>query len=359
MTGPSRPVGETTPAPHGADATRTAAPPSSGPSAGTTAPAADATRTGTPPSSGPAAGTTAPTSDTGSRRRSFSRDGIRAERDEPVSRGRFAAALPAVCAALLVLVQISYPLTEGAARDRVTVAVVLLSAGTALAHAAITHGMRYAAGFLVIVSGVGLVAEIVGTATGFPFGSYEYASGRIGPAVSGVPLIVALAWTGGLYPVWVAAGLLARRATARVALIACGAVGWDLYLDPQMVADGQWTWHSPLPGLPGLPEIPYTNYLGWFGVSLLMALLLIGGERLVPSRAVRPRHSAVPLAVFGWTWLGSALAHAVFLGMPASSGYGGLGMAVLGVPLVLRLRRYRAAATAVSCGTAGGRPGTM
>ncbi len=264
--------------------------------------------------------------------------------------------MPVAFALLLVVVQISYPLTEGVVRDRVTVAVVLLSAGTALAHAVVTRGWRYAAGFLVIVSGLGLLAEVVGTATGVPFGCYEYAVDRIGPAVAGVPLIVPLAWTGGLYPVWVVAGLLVRGAVARIGLTAVGGVGWDLFLDPQMVADGQWRWCDTESGLPGLAQIPLTNYAGWLGVGLVMASLLVMWER-VSGRWVdpgRPAAVAVPVGVFLWTWLGSALAHAVFLGLPASAGYGAVGMGLLGIPLLGLLVR-----SGLSRGYCGAGPGTM
>ncbi|MFI6165770.1 carotenoid biosynthesis protein [Nocardia sp. NPDC051052] len=260
---------------------------------------------------------------------------------------------PLACAVTLILVQIAYPLTSGGGRDRVTVAVVLLSAGTALAHATATRGIRYAAAFLVIVSGLGLAAEIVGTATGLPFGCYEYAVDRLGPALSGVPLVVPLAWTGGLYPVWVVAGLLAPRAASRIGLLAVGAVGWDLFLDPQMVADGQWTWCDTGSGLPGLAAIPVTNYLGWCTVALLMGALLTLLDRAVPASAGLDNPSnpsagldttvsdsgsvAVPVAVFLWTWLGSALAHAVFLGLPVSACYGGIGLAILGLPMLRHL----------------------
>lgn len=249
-----------------------------------------------------------------------------------------AVIVAAVPAMLLVLVQIAYPLTHGVARDRVTVAVVLLSAATALVHAGLTRGVRWAAGLLVIVSGIGLIAEIVGTTTGVPFGCYEYASGRLGAAVAEVPLVVPLAWTGGVYPVWVAVRLASSRAGVRVSLTALGVVGWDLFLDPQMVADGQWRWNSGLPGLPGLGQIPYTNYLGWFAVALVMAGLLELWDRTAPdSGAAR----VVPVAVFLWTWLGSTLAHAVFLGLPVSAAYGFAGLGVVGFPLVRGLRARR------------------
>ncbi|WP_083864758.1 carotenoid biosynthesis protein [Nocardia brevicatena] len=242
-------------------------------------------------------------------------------------------------AVLLILAQICYPLTNGPARDRVTVVVVLLSAGTALSHAAAARGTRYAVGFLAIVSGLGWAAEAVGTATGIPFGCYDYALDRLGPAVAGVPLVVPLAWTGGIYPIWVVAGLLTDRTALRIGATALGAVGWDLFLDPQMVADGHWHWCVTDAGLPGPAPVPYTNYLGWFAVASIMAAAVALWERTAPDRGVSV---AVPVAVFLWTWLGSALAHAVFLDLPYSAAYGAAGLAVLGIPLLAGLvRRVR------------------
>ncbi|WP_460727635.1 carotenoid biosynthesis protein [Nocardia heshunensis] len=268
---------------------------------------------------------------------------------------RRALTISAVPAILLVLVQITYPLAHGVGRDRVTVVVVLLSAGTALVHAGVTRGVRWAVGLLVILSGVGLAAEALGTATGFPFGCYAYASGRLGPDVFGVPVVVPLAWTGGLYPVWIVAGMVSREVagrvspnTARIVLTAIGAVGWDLFLDPQMVADGQWEWRSGVAGLPGLGQIPVTNYVGWFVVALVMAGLLGWWDRTAPdSGAAR----VVPVGVFLWTWLGSALAHAVFLGLPVSALYGFAGLGVLGFPLVRELGARRITLRAGAHGT--------
>ncbi|MFC8530590.1 carotenoid biosynthesis protein [Nocardia sp. NPDC057227] len=246
------------------------------------------------------------------------------------------APVAAVLALLLVLAQIAYPLTDGTARDRVTTLVVVLLACTALAHAVAALGVAYALRTLAILSGIGLLSELIGTATGYPFGCYGYAVGKLTPALADVPLAVPLAWTGGIYPVWVVAGLLCRTPLARIPLTAAGAVGWDLFLDPQMVGDGQWSWCVTDAGLPGLPAIPLTNYLGWFLVALLMGALMTASER----RARRDRDAAgagpaVPVAVFLWTWLGSALAHLAFLGLPWSAGYGLIGMGVLGVPLLV------------------------
>ena len=152
-----------------------------------------------------------------------------------------------------------------------------------------------------------------------------------------------------MYPVWYVASLLAARSgisrpdgnrerVTRIALTTVGMVGWDLYLDPQMVSDGQWSWCNG-GGLPGIEQIPLTNYLGWIVVATLMAVALDLLDRTGP---VQPGTDTVPLVLFVWTWLGSALAHSVFLGAPElkySALYGSAVMSVLGIPLLLSLRR--------------------
>jgi hypothetical protein len=42
-----------------------------------------------------------------------------------------------------------------------------------------------------------------------------------------------------------------------------------------------------------------------------------------------------------WTYASSVLAHAVFLGLPASAAWGGIGMGLVVVPLAVRLGRSR------------------
>ncbi|QCQ91511.1 carotenoid biosynthesis protein [Rhodococcus sp. SGAir0479] len=247
----------------------------------------------------------------------------------------------AVVAAAAVGAQIVYPLVDGRVRDVVTVAVVALLAAASIVHAVGTRGGRWAAGMVVTTAGIGLVSEIVGTATGYPYGCYEYAAGRLGWALVDVPLVVPFAWTAGFYPVWCAASLVTRGRVRRIALTTAGVVGWDLYLDPQMVADGQWRWCVTDAGLPGIAHIPLTNYAGWVVVAAGMAVVvdaLDRRRRVTPT----PRLDAVPIALFLWTWLGSSLAHAVFLDPPElrySAVYGLLAMGVVGVPLLLRLLR--------------------
>jgi len=281
-----------------------------------------------------------------------------------------------VLAAAAVLAQVSYPLLSGDALDVATVTAVVLFCAASVADAAARWGRR-AAGTLVGVAGsLGLAAETAGVHTGVPFGPYAYGD-RLGPALLGVPLVVPLAWVMMAYPCLLLGRRLAgagfRRAgrppdrAAHAALVAVlgglALAAWDLYLDPQMVAAGHWTWLRPEPSLPGVPGIPVTNYAGWVLVSLLMIAAL---DRLLPGTAgvgeVRVdgavsgafgdlpgdrtqghvRSEAVPAGLLAWTWAGSGVGNLVFFDRPWVALYGGVVMGVLVVPYLLAvLRRER------------------
>ncbi|OZV84668.1 hypothetical protein CA850_02185 [Micromonospora echinospora] len=237
---------------------------------------------------------------------------------------------------VLVLAQIGYPLTGGSTRAALTVATVVLGYLLSVGHALLTRGPRTAAALVTVATGGGFAIEALGVATGFPFGSYDY-SGELGPKLAGVPLIIPLAWTWMAWPAWLAATRLVRSGVRRVALAAVGLAAWDLFLDPQMVAEGYWRWRDATPALPGLPGIPVSNYLGWLLFGVLMMTLL---RPLAGSSADRTGPADHPMyALYLWTYFSSVLAHAVFLGLPASALWGAAGMAVAAVPLAVTLVR--------------------
>ncbi|WP_407651413.1 carotenoid biosynthesis protein [Actinoplanes sandaracinus] len=246
--------------------------------------------------------------------------------------------LPWIVLGGLVLAQICYPLTDGEARAGLTVATVLIGVALSVGHALLDRGSRAAAALVGTAMLGGFAVEAIGVATGFPFGVYHY-SGQLGPKLLGVPLIIPLAWTWMAWPAWLAALRVARGRFARVAVAACGLAAWDLFLDPQMVAEGYWLWRDPVPALPGVPGIPIGNYLGWLGFALLlMAALSAAAGRA--ARAPGPGDAPM-LALWLWTYASSVLAHAVFLGLPASAAWGGVLMGAAVLPLLPRLRRAR------------------
>ncbi|MFU8872515.1 carotenoid biosynthesis protein [Micromonospora sp. SL4-19] len=263
--------------------------------------------------------------------------------------------LPWALLAVLILAQVCYPLTTGATRAGLTVATVVLGYLLSVAHALLSRGTRTAVALVAVATGGGFAVEALGVATGFPFGSYVY-SGELGPKLAGVPLIIPLAWTWMAWPAWLAAVRLTEPApgpagdrqapgwvdrVGRIALAAVGLAAWDLFLDPQMVAEGYWGWRNATPALPGLPGIPASNYLGW----LLFAVLLAAALRPLAGPAVdRTGRRDTPMFVlYLWTYASSVLAHAVFLRLPASAIWGGIGMAAAAGPLAVALLRERRA----------------
>lgn len=235
----------------------------------------------------------------------------------------------AVPAALTIGAQIAYPLVSGSARDLLTVLIVLCFAAAALAHAVYTRaaGLRV----LLVTAVPGLLAELLGVHAGVPFGSYRYGD-SLGVRLWGVPLVIALAWTMFAWPAAVVARRLVRPFWGRVLVGAWGLASWDLFLDPQMVAAGHWSWRFPAPHLPGVDTVPLTNYAGWLFVACVVSALLQLVLRGRPDGDDRWMY-----ALFLWTWLSSAFALALFLNLPSAAAWGLLGMGVIGVPLAYRL----------------------
>jgi len=243
-----------------------------------------------------------------------------------VSSGRVSSGLllPWVLVGATVLVQIVYPLVPGTLRTEVTVTSVLVFCAAALADAARVHGVRGPAVLLAVAGGGGLLVEAVGVHTGVPFGPYAY-TGDLGAEVLGVPVVVPLAWAMMAWPALVVGRTLARRLP--VAVVGGAALAaWDLFLDPQMVDAGHWTWVHPDPGLPLVPGVPLTNYGGWLVVSVVMVGLL---DRLLPPHS---GPSGPAAALYLWTYGSSVLAHVVFFGRPGSALVGGLLMGALALP---------------------------
>jgi uncharacterized membrane protein len=294
--------------------------------------------------------------------------------------GRFAQPLAAGLGAGAVLAQICYPLLSGQPLRAATIVAVLLFAAASLTHATARFGpVAGGVRLLLTAGGIGLLAEAVGIATGVPFGSYRY-SGTLGPAVIGVPLLVPLAWTMMAYPCLLLGRRLASTRTGhagaarRAVTVLTGAAtlaGWDLFLDPQMVAAGHWTWTFPAPALPGVPTVPLTNFAGWLVVATVMILVLHLALPIAPRPAAEPLGEQVgerlseqlgerggelvPAALLAWTWIGSAIGNVVFFDRPAVAGYGAVAMGVFTLPYLIEVFARRSISISTSAGGADSR----
>jgi len=234
-----------------------------------------------------------------------------------------AAALPWLLTLATIGAQIAYPLVDGVSLRRVTIASVVLFFLASVTHAWAHRGPRWALTFVIVSAGISFAAEAVGVRTGVLFGDYSYSS-SLGSQVLDVPVVVPLAWSMMAYPMFLAARRLTRRFTAVIGAI--GLAGWDVFLDPQMVADGRWHWSDPSPSLPGIDTVPLTNLAGWLGVAFVMMLVLC---------ATLPRDrgsEAVPAVLLIWTYVGSVVGNVFWFGSDAVALAGGIAMGIVVLP---------------------------
>ena len=239
-----------------------------------------------------------------------------------------------------VLLQIGYPLTRGDVRTGLTVVTVVVFFLASTSHALVHRGARWTGAYVLVTGGLGLVAEAVGTATGVPFGDYDY-TGTLGAELLGVPVVIPLAWAMFAYPCLVVGQALARTPLGAAAVGGFALASWDVFLDPQMVEAGHWRFTDVTATLPGAPGIPVSNYLGWLLVAWLMLGLLQLLGRRPEGRTVDDR---VPGALFLWTWGSSVLANAVFFGRPLVALTGGVVMGLVAVPYARSLASTSSAA---------------
>lgn len=160
------------------------------------------------------------------------------------------------------------------------------------------------------------LVELTGSTTGYPFGSYHYTA-LLQPQLGGVPLLIPLAWLMMLPPAW-AVGQRLAGSTSGPAFIGWSALAltaWDLFLDPQMVAWGLWTWAEP----GGYFGIPWVNFLGWLLASALITLAV--RPILLPARPL--------LLIYTITWLLESIGLIFFWGLPGPGLVGFIGMGSL------------------------------
>jgi len=247
--------------------------------------------------------------------------GLAALRPSRASRGRGALPLSPGALRLVGLAAVQAVYGRGSRSPRQTRALVGLMLGVSLADAGGPRGALPVAA----AGAVGFGAELVGVATGRPFGHYAY-SEQLGTRVRGVPVLAAAAWAMMARPAWAVAGRISRRAALRVPLAAGALTAWDLYLDPRMVAEGYWSW----PGGGRYAGVPASNFAGWFVTGLAVFSAFAALEEPGPDGGA--------VALYTWTWLGEAFANAALWQRPQVALVGGAGMGAFAVPALVRGR---------------------
>lgn len=244
--------------------------------------------------------------------------------------------------AVLAASQIAYGL-EAPRPPWMTRGIVALLLTTSTADAFEQRGARGAA-VVAAAGSVGFGAELLGVHTGRPFGSYGY-SEQLGPQIKEVPLLAGAAWGLLARPsrvagAWAAGAVGGGRAT-RVLAAATALTAWDVFLDPRMVREGYWSW----PGGGWYEGIPFSNYVGWWatGVVAFAAAELIDGDddpTAAPADGVPAwpgeRSGDTALGLYAWTWIGELIANVVLWKRPKVAVAGGLAMASVAVPALIR-----------------------
>jgi len=185
---------------------------------------------------------------------------------------------------------------------------------TAVLYILVNHwGLRLAMITLGIVAVITWGIEGFGSATGFPFGGYDYTT-LLQPQIGHVPLLIPFAWFMMLPSSWAIAHILtkSRKHTVYypalyIAVSALAMTAWDLFLDPQMVAWGFWEWDVS----GAYFGIPLVNYAGW---------LLTG---VIVTAVIRPYKKTLPIAplivIYAVVWFLQSVGQAVFWGQPGPS----------------------------------------
>lgn len=243
----------------------------------------------------------------------------------------------AVAVAAMVATPLAGP--RGPVRRRLSSVVVTALFTTTAARAAQRWGPRRAGAAAASIAVATAAVERFGTHTGVPFGRYGYTA-ALRPQVAGVPAIVPLAWFAMAVPARETAhAALGARSTpaGRVALGSFALTAWDLFLDPQMVGEGYWTWVRR----GAYRGIPATNFLGWFvtGLAVMAALevLLPADDRIGADQ----RADHVLVGQYSYMAIMETIGFAGFFRDTKVAVVGGAGMLPVAAAAVTRLWRWR------------------
>ena len=236
------------------------------------------------------------------------------------------------CAFVVLAAMIASPLYEQSGDERVVLTHFVIGGMLALSAlvAQTVWGAKRALGAALGAVGFTWLLELVGSNTGVPFGTYDYST-LLQPQIVGVPLVVPFAWFAMAIPAReVVRALGAQRGWQRVFCGAAALTAWDVFLDPQMVAEGYWLWATD----GWYRGIPLTNYGGWMiGGAVVMTIL----EFALPHRE-QPLH-VTPVVHYALVGVMETVAFAFFFDDLVVAFAGAVAMLPISIAAVMRVRR--------------------
>ena len=114
--------------------------------------------------------------------------------------------------------------------------------------------------FLSVVFLLGLTVEIIGVATGFPFGIYRYGA-SLGWKVLEVPIILGLNWWILVYASIHSAAFITKNKKCRIIMAPALMLGMDFMIEPVCATLDFWYWKNA--------KVPFQNYLSWYVIALV------------------------------------------------------------------------------------------
>ncbi|HEX8700197.1 MAG TPA: carotenoid biosynthesis protein [Myxococcaceae bacterium] len=213
-----------------------------------------------------------------------------------------------------------------------------------LLHALYLLGLARTSALFALGAVISWAFEHVGVATGFVYGPYFYTD-QLGLKLGHVPLLIPLAWFMMLYPSYVITSLFTegRPVAAGGSLLrliwfsllsAMVMTGWDLPMDPNMVARGNWVWTQG----GAFFGVPLRNFAGWLATTFCVYLAyLLVEQRLkpAPERPARAAVAAMPVVAYG-----AFVFLYVFTAEPAALRV--IAVFSMGLPVLFALGRLRA-----------------
>ncbi|HRE29683.1 MAG TPA: carotenoid biosynthesis protein [Anaerolineales bacterium] len=229
---------------------------------------------------------------------------------------------------ILLLFPVGDWLSEGGAFPTLVGIVIVAQALAVTAMLRLDWSWRRLASGAVTVLLIAWAAEVLGSRFGLIFGAYDYGA-ALQPQLAGVPVLIPFAWAMMLPAAWaVAAGLISPRyRLAHAVLSGFVFTAWDLYLDPQWVARGLWTWETNGPYF----GIPLENFAGWIATAAVITFVV---------RPTDLQRARSPLAIlYTIVAITQAVALGLFWGQPGPALCGLLAMGGFSAAYWMRARR--------------------